>query len=124
MEGGDDPDSRRCMEWDPAKQDQRILGTYRTLIRARRERPWLSWGAFEDVVVDDDRQVYAYRRSSTGPLAPANAPSDELYVAVNTGDFPSEVCLPDGERTDLLTGKRVSGGITVGARDAAVLVPA
>jgi len=124
MEGGDDPDSRRCMEWDPKKQDQRILATHRALIRARRERPWLSWGAFEDVLVDDDRQVYAYRRSSTGPLAPADAPRDEMYVAVNTGDHPSDVCLPDGERIDLLTGKHASGGVTVGARDAAVLVPA
>ena len=112
------------MEWDPKRHDQRILATYRALIRARRERPWLSWGAFEDVVVDDDRQVYAYRRSSSGPLAPADAPRDEMYVAVNTGDFPSEVCLPDGNRVDLLSGKRASGGITVGARDAAVLVPA
>ena len=124
MEGGDDPDSRRCMEWDPKKQDQRILATYRALIRARRERPWLSWGAFEDVVVDDDRQIYAYRRSSTGPLAPADAPREEMYVALNTGDFPSDVCLPDGDRVDLLTGKRATGGVTVGARDAAVLVPA
>jgi glycosidase len=112
------------MEWDPAKQDQRMLATYRALIRARRERPWLSWGAFEDVLVDDERQVYAYRRSSIGPLAPAGAPYDELYVVVNPGDFPSDVCLPDGERLDLLTGNRASGGVTVGARVAAVLVPA
>ncbi|TMC74920.1 MAG: hypothetical protein E6J15_08230, partial [Chloroflexi bacterium] len=47
----------------------------------------------------------------------------ELYVALNTGDFPSDVCLPAGDRLDLLTGKRADGGITVGARDAAVLVP-
>jgi Domain of unknown function (DUF3459) len=112
------------MEWDPAKQDGRLLSTYRTLIRARRERPWLSWGAFEDVVVDDERQVYAYRRSSTGPLAPADARYEELYVAINPGDFPTEVCLPDGDRIDLLTGKHSKGGVTVGARDAAVLVPA
>jgi len=124
MEGGDDPDSRRCMEWDPAKQDQRMLGTYRVLISARRQRPWLSWGAFEDVLADDERHIYAYRRSSTGPLAPADAPRDEMYVAINTGDFPTDVCLPDGDRVDLLTRKRASGGITVGARDAAVLVPA
>ena len=47
-----------------------------------------------------------------------------MYVAINTGDFPTDVCLPDGDRVDLLTRKRASGGITVGARDAAVLVPA
>jgi glycosidase len=124
MEGAEDPDSRRCMEWDPAKQDARLLSTHRALIRARRERPWLSWGAFEDVAVDDERHIYAYRRSSTGPLASEDPPHDELYVAINTGDFPTDVCLPAGERTDLLSGKRASGGVTVGARDAAVLVPA
>jgi cyclomaltodextrinase len=111
------------MAWDPKKQDQRLLATYRALIRARRERPWLSWGAFEDVLVDDERRVYAYRRSSTGPLAPADVTRDELYVALNTGDFPTDVCLPEGDRVDVLSGKRASGGITVGARDAAVLVP-
>src|SRR5436189_5203165 len=84
MEGGDDPDSRRCMEWDPKKQDQRILATHRTLIRARRERPWLSLGAFEDIVIDDDPQSYAYRRSSTSPLAPSDATRDEKDVALNT----------------------------------------
>jgi glycosidase len=124
MEGGDDPDSRRCMEWDPARQDRRLLETYRTLIRARAARPWLAWGAFEDVTIDDDRWVYMYRRSAAGPLAPDGTAPDELYVAVNTGEFPSEVCLPDGDRVDLLSGARVSGGLTVGARDAAVLVPA
>src|SRR5207302_11083121 len=78
MEGGDDPDSRRCMEWDPAKQDQRMLGTYRVLISARRQRPWLSWGAFEDVLADVGRPIEPYRRTSTGPLAPADAPRDEM----------------------------------------------
>ena len=37
-----------------------------------------------------------------------------VAVDVNTGDFPSEVCLPDGERIDLLSGKRSSGGIATG----------
>ena len=76
------------------------------------------------MVVDDERQVYAYRRSSSGPLAPAGGRYEELYVAINPGDFPTDVCLPDGDRLDLLTGKRVGGRVTVGARDAVVLVPA
>jgi len=126
MEGGDDPDSRRCMEWDPKKQNERILATYRALIAARRERPWLSWGAFEDIVVDDERHVYAYRRTSTGPLAPDGARYDVMYVALNTGTFPSEVCL--GEETaplvDLLSGKPATSRIMLDPAGAAVLVPA
>jgi glycosidase len=123
MEGGDDPDSRRCMEWDPARQDARMLTTYRTLIRARRERPWLAWGSFEDVTADDRRSIYVYRRSSGGPLAPSGTSPDELYVALNTGQHESEVCIPDGDRVDLLSGRRASGAITLAPSDAAVLVP-
>ena len=124
MEGGDDPDCRRCMEWDRSRQDARMLATYRALIRARRDRPWLAWGTFEDVVADDKRSIYVYRRSTGGPLAPADTRPDELYVAINTGDHRSDVCIPDGERIDLLTGRRTSGAISLAPSDAAVLVPA
>ncbi|TME28868.1 MAG: alpha-glycosidase [Chloroflexi bacterium] len=126
LEGGEDPDSRRCMEWDRAKQELHILHAYRTLIHARRSRPWLAWGAFDDIVVDDERHVYAYRRTSTGPLAPDGARYDVMYVALNTGTFPSEVCL--GEETaplvDLLSGKPATSRIMLDPAGAAVLVPA
>src|SRR5438270_8086624 len=81
MEGGEDPDSRRCMEWDPAKQDQRMLATHRVLIQARRERPWLAWGSFEGVGVDGERHMYAYSRTSLWPLGSARPPPDDLDVA-------------------------------------------
>jgi glycosidase len=45
MEGGDDPDARRCMGWDETKWDRKIVNTHRTLVRARRERPWLAFVA-------------------------------------------------------------------------------
>ena len=99
---------------------------YRTLIHARRSRPWLAWGAFEDIVVDDERHVYAYRRTSTGPLAPDGARYDVMYVALNTGTFPSEVCLGEeaAPLVDLLSGTPATSRITLDPAGAAVLVPA
>lgn len=95
MEGEDDPDCRRCMEWDPAKQEPTLLDTYRTLIALRREKRWLAWGAFEDLVLDDDRSVYAFRRRGHGPLeAQYGAADEQVVVALNTGRARAEVRLP------------------------------
>jgi hypothetical protein len=120
------------MEWDESKWDRRILSTHRTLVRARRERPWLAWGSFEDVVVDDDRGLYAYRRAETGPLGVLDGEGPgQLWVALNTGDARAEVSIPLGSRAprrlvDLLSGEGVSvergeAHLVLGPGDAVVL---
>ena len=132
MEGGDDPDARRCMEWDETKWDRKIFNTHRTLVRARRERPWLAWGSFEDVVVDDDRGLYAYRRAETGPLGVLyGGGPGQLWVALNTGDSRAEVSIPLGDHAprrvvDLLSGEGVNvergeAHLTLSPGDAVVL---
>ena len=131
MEGGDDPDCRRCMEWDASKHDGRLLHTYRTLIHLRRDRPWLAWGAFEDLVIDDARDVYAYRRAARGALETQyGAGDDALYVALNTGDARAEVRLPvaGDDLVDVLSGEAPSVGrgearLTLAPGGAAVLAP-
>jgi len=130
MEGGDDPDSRRCMEWDESKQDRRLLDTHRTLIALRRSRPWLAWGAFEDLVADDAREIYAFRRVARGPLSLNGASGDAVYVVLNTGSATTEIRLPaDGAGlTDVLSSDRVAiekgeAIVTLAAGGAAVLVP-
>lgn len=131
MEGADDPDCRRCMEWDVAKHDRDLLRTYRALIRLRRERPWLAWGAFEDLTVDDGRELYAYRRIARGPLeAVYGAGDDAIYVAVNTGSRRADVRLPAPERelVDAVSGEpaRADGRevrVSVEPQGAVVLAP-
>ena len=132
MEGEDDPDCRRCMEWDESHQDRELLATYRALINLRRERPWLAWGAFEDVVADDAREVYAYRRRARGPLDVAYGASDEvLYVALNTGAAAANVRIPVDvpHLADALSGARVTASrgealVELAAGGATVLAPA
>jgi glycosidase len=131
MEGEDDPDCRRCMEWDASKHDRTLLETYRTLILLRREKPWLAWGAFEDLVADDERELYVYRRRARGPLELVYGGSDELlYVALNTGAARAEVRVPIDAPAlrDALSGARVpasrgEAAVTLDAGGAAVLVP-
>ncbi|MEN1989789.1 alpha-glycosidase [Paenibacillus hubeiensis] len=41
LEGGGDPECRRCMEWDEAKQDRELLDFYKTIIALRHAHPAL-----------------------------------------------------------------------------------
>jgi glycosidase len=128
MEGGEDPDNRRCMEWDESRWDRDILHTYRTLIRARAERPWLAWGEHVDLVVDDTRRIYAYRRAARGTLEGVYGKGDgEMVVVLNTGTHPTDVSLPlRGAWRDLLGGSRYTSDgqllIRSGAGEAVALV--
>jgi glycosidase len=117
MEGGEDPDNRRCMLWDQTHWEHHILHAYRTLIHARRDRPWLAWGEFTDLVTDDRRHIYAYRRAARGTLETVYGRSDdELVVVLNTGKNPSDVSIPvDGTWRDLLTEQRYTSAAGSGA---------
>ncbi len=72
MEGGNDPDCRRCMEWDPARWNSRLYDTIRRLIRCRRDHPALQSGRFEPLLAFNG--LYAFRRL----LA-----EDEVVVVIN-----------------------------------------
>jgi glycosidase len=96
LEGGSDPDCRRCMEWDPGKWDRRTLDLHRRLIRARRERPWLNDGAWETLLADPVSGAYAFRRSNRRMLGalPAAGAEEAVWVALNPGPAPVELTLP------------------------------
>jgi cyclomaltodextrinase / maltogenic alpha-amylase / neopullulanase len=85
MEGGPDPDNRRCMEWDPERQDPDTLALYRKLIALRRRYPWLNDGAWETLLADPVTGVYAFRRDNRRMLGalPPDGPAEHLWVALN-----------------------------------------
>jgi glycosidase len=109
------------MEWDESRWDRDILHTYRTLIRARAERPWLAWGEHVDLITDDLRHVYAYRRAARGTLESVyGRGDDEMVVVLNTGTHPTDVTLPlRGAWRDLLGGTRYQGQGTISVRSGA-----
>ena len=85
MTGGNDPDCRRPMVWDPARQDQELLEWHRRLIRIRREHPALRRGAIRKVYAVGD--VYVFERQYGADVA---------LVILNRGASAQAVRLPDG----------------------------
>ncbi|MCM3272951.1 alpha-glycosidase [Paenibacillus elgii] len=60
LTGGPDPDCRKCMEWDPDKQDNELYDFYRLLIALRKDYDVLRSGSFRFLKADpgDPRIIY------------------------------------------------------------------
>lgn len=111
MQGGKDPDDRRCFDWTRQSWDHDTLAFYKKLIAIRKAHPSLRDGWFHTVMRHNDKGLYAYFRESYG--------KDGILVVVNNGRSPQDVTLPldeiripDGAvLTDFLSGRsfRASG---------------
>ncbi len=66
MTGAQDPDCRRGMIWDPQKQDQEILAHYKKIISLRKEYEALQLGDVRTIYIDNDKQIYGFRRLYKG----------------------------------------------------------
>lgn len=102
LDGGQDPDNRRCMPWDDSAWDKDLRASYQRLIRLRRTAPALRQGGFQPVYASGGLLVYlrqsaeqrllmvAYR----GPEAPVS-----LTIPVRHAGFADGTTL-----VDMLTG--------------------
>ncbi len=113
MEGGKDPDCRRCYPWGKPPHPE-LLAYYKKLIVIRKANPALRCGSFRPFVVDNDRQLYAFERIADG---------NHCIVALNRSKDGHEVTLPASVRaTELLNRKPVRGlHVRVPARHAIIL---
>jgi glycosidase len=87
MEGGPDPDCRRCMEWDPDRQDTTTRELYRRLIRLRQRYPWLTDGDWETVRAEAGQRLLIFRRTRRGvqDASLRETEPESLYVMINAG---------------------------------------
>ncbi|MBU5584002.1 alpha-glycosidase, partial [Enterococcus sp. S181_ASV_20] len=78
LDGGIDPDCRKCMIWDPEKQDLQLFEFVKQLIALRRENQFtLCEGSLEWQKVD----------TSTGTLIFSRDISNEKIIGIfNTGN--------------------------------------
>ncbi len=121
MWGANDPDCRKPMVWDDmiyadevtlpdgSKKEQGdkvevnrdLLDHYRRLIALRRDLPALRRGSFETVLIDDDRQLYGFRRQLG---------DEKVLVVLNNSNEPQEASVKgDGAWEDRWNGGEVSG---------------
>ena len=104
MWGANDPDCRKPMVWDDlvyedevtlpdgSKKDQPdkvevnrdLLEHYRKLIALRRDLPSLRRGSFETVLIDDESQLYGFRRKLK---------DEEVIVILNNSNQKQEAAL-------------------------------
>lgn len=139
MWGANDPDCRKPMVWedlvyepeatlpDGSKRDRPdtvevnhdLLEYYRRLIALRRELPALRRGSFETVRIDDERQLYGFRRKLG---------SEEVLVVLNNSNAEEQVTLAsDGDWSDRWNGATLSSSdgrlpLTLLPRGASILV--
>lgn len=66
LTGDNDPDCRKCMEWDPEKQDRELYDFYKLLIGLRRGNEVLVNGAFRFLKADRGDQRIIYERIGSG----------------------------------------------------------
>jgi len=123
LEGGRDPDCRRCYPWDdPSQQDLELLALYRRLTALRRRFPWLNDGDHRRFLADPVRGLYGFRRLST-PLVAPNRPVNEegLLVIINNSGRQTQVAVPgSGPLENLLAGEMQAGSL----RDRTIHLPA
>lgn len=62
MDGEGDPGCRKCMEWNPEKQDRDLFEFYRQLIQIRNEQPALRTGTFTFLEAGRQGSKIAYER--------------------------------------------------------------
>jgi glycosidase len=69
LDGGKDPDNRRCMPWELVKESNPTLALYRALIKLRKSCPALQLAKPEPLVASDASGLFAFTRTLPGRSA-------------------------------------------------------
>ncbi|MEK4512394.1 glycoside hydrolase family 13 protein [Paenibacillus anaericanus] len=101
LSGHFDPDNRRCMEWELAKQDKDLLLFYKSLIALRKAHPALRKGTFRALTAEKDSSLLVYERAEG---------DDRLIIIMNAGkeDVAVSLSLPIGEWRDVFSDEIVN----------------
>jgi cyclomaltodextrinase len=83
MEGDNDPDCRRCMEWDETRWRANVAATCRRLIAIRRSQPALRRGTWQPLLTFNG--VLAYRRCHG---------AEQVIVVLNPRDAQDDLAVP------------------------------
>ena len=106
MEGENDPDCRRAMDWGAAERQPELLGWFRELIALRKGSVALQKGGFYNSVCDDGANVFGFCRTHE---------AEDVLVIINAGErwYKGEARVPDGsgEWREAFSGETVTSVI-------------
>lgn len=80
INGEQDPENRKCMEWDKSKQNLKIFQLFQKLIQIRKSNRPLTNGNFQFLEVHEKERCFSYKR--------ACGPEEVVVVAMNLGTAP------------------------------------
>lgn len=93
LDGGHDPQSRKCIPWDESKQNKELFDLYKNVISIRKENPALIYGEYKNLVCSDN--VIIFERAYEGKT---------MVVAINNNYSEKTVELNlEGEFKELIT---------------------
>jgi glycosidase len=98
LEGGEDPDCRRCFPWEELRLDHPLLSVFRKFARWRKEEEALVSGGLEF--------LWAFRRAF---LLRRPRPFGALLLALNAGSEEVNLELPAGKFREKESGEPFSG---------------
>lgn len=88
LEGGRDPDCRRCFDWDRDHWNQSLFQLYRRLIQLRRTREELRRGAFATLHVQGEVFAFARVLADCAAVVVANRGASEATFALDINALP------------------------------------
>lgn len=82
MEGGNIPDNRRPMDWNPPTEGKALREYVASLVRLRKQYIALRRGDWTTLLTDDRQNVYAYLRQHG---------KEQVLVVINNGEKPANI---------------------------------
>lgn len=98
LEGGEDPDCRRCFPWERVEEGHPLLSLFRWLVGVRKRHPALRRGRLD----------FCFARDRTLVLRRA-LPEEEVLLVLNAGAKEEEIPLPPGRYREEESGELRSG---------------
>ncbi|MGL5285575.1 MAG: maltodextrin glucosidase [Aeromonas sp.] len=110
MQGGNDPDCRRCFPWDSTQWDHLLHDLYRRLIQLRKQRPALRRGDMQTLYAGDHTLAFARSLESDLVLVACNRhpsnPRDITLPIWQTGHSTQRFCdAMTGQPIDAINGE-------------------
>lgn len=101
MTGGNDPECRKCMVWDPEKQNKELYEHVKQLIALRKQYRALRRGDVAFLAADDEANHLVYEKTDG---------NETVMIIINRSNEAAEIPMPIDARgkwlVNLLTGER------------------
>ena len=86
IEGKDDPDNRRCMNWSQVNSHNEILNWYKKLLNVRAKEDIITKGHFKIIYVNDNNDILIFSRYLN---------REEIYFIINFSTVDIQIDLSD-----------------------------